>query len=139
MADVLSQEKRAALRQSAAYPDALGRAVVHAWRNAHPPQVGSGSSSWLAPNPGLFNTIACNILSETTGFQSNVQGSVRLHSSSSWTYWMEPGPGVSAPCCCLTPSAGTSLRPASAQPDNCSTPSWTNPSPNSEGRHTQRT
>jgi len=131
--------KRAALRQSAAYPDALGRAIVHAWRNAHPPQVGSGSSSWLAPSPGSCNTIACKIRTETTGFQRSVQGSVRLHSSSSWTYWMEPGPGVSASCSWLTPSAGTSPHPTSAQTDNCSTPSWTNPSPSSEGRHTQRT
>ena len=131
--------KRAALRQYADYPDALGRAIVHAWRNAHPLQVGSGSSSWLAPSPGSCNTIACKILTETTGFHRNVHGSVRLHSSSSSTSWMEPGPGVSASCSWLTPSAGTYPHPTSTQRDNCSTPSWMNPSPSSGGRHTQRT
>jgi hypothetical protein len=131
--------KRAALRQSAAYPDALGRAIVHAWRNAHPPQVVSGSSSWLAPSPGSRNTIACKIRTETTGFQRSIQGSIWLHSSSSWTYWMEPGPGVSASCSWLTPSAGTSPHPTSAQTDSFSTQSWMNPSTSSEGRRTQRT
>lgn len=118
--------KRQALQQSAAYPDALGQAIVSSWQNGSASHMGARSlaDSWLQPNPG-----------PSAAAQHSVQRSVRLRkrSSASSAPWLEPSPGActssSTSSSWLTPSPGPRAGSTSVEESISCTPTWLNPSP----------
>ena len=138
--------KRLALRQSAAYPDALGQAIICAWRNHRPSAVNisipstsslaSSSGLWLQPSPGSSSSSVGPPLRKSQRVHPRVQRSKQPTQPTccSAMSWLEPCPGASTLCITsswLTPSPGESGFPTDLQDADPSTPAWLNPCPGS--------
>ena len=122
-----------ALKKSAAYPDALGMAIVNAWRQsgmALPSGQTSASCNWLDVCPGSRKPKPC------TKARSG-KGRKRAAACSSLLAWLHPSPGQaqtssSSSPSWLTPSPVSSSSCTSCvRPMNSSAPAWLKPSPNS--------
>ena len=130
--------KRRELKNSAAYPDALGKAIVNAWRQG----IASASvqstfcSAWLEPCPGARNGLV------DKGSKAERRAGTKktrrpLHASDSSLAWLQPCPGCTSAALpsepiWLQPRAGTAneLIPSSKRSDS-GAPAWLNPAPSS--------
>lgn len=125
------------LKKSAAYPDALGKAIVNAWRKSTASTSESSSSfpGWLELCPGAKKDLLDkrrNAAQKADGKKMRKPSSAS-HSSPSW---LQPSPG----CVCASSSESSWLQPqacAVSKPSLSATlrdpraPVWLNPAPSS--------
>ena len=126
--------KRHALKKYAAYPDALGRAIVNAWQ-----QRGAAPSSGQT-NPSCNRMDVRPSLSKSKPCRNACKGKrckPAAASSVQRPAWLEPSPGQaqaspSSSLSWLTPSPITSsVTTSCARPMGFSAPAWLTPSPSS--------
>lgn len=126
--------KRHALKKSAAYPDALGRAIVNAWQ-----QRGAAPSSGQT-NPSCNRMDVRPSLSKSKPCRNACKGKrckPAAASSVQQPAWLEPSPGQaqaspSSSLSWLTPSPiASNVTTSCARPMGFSAPAWLTPSPSS--------
>lgn len=127
--------KGLALKKSAAYPDALGKAIVNAWRKSTTScptvcSVHASSPAWLEICPGAGNSLTYKRPAGTKKMRKP------LPASDSLPAWLQPSPACTSVSSSqpdwLQPKAIVARKLTSSTTGSASgAPSWLNPAPSS--------